>query len=465
MELKGFNITKQGASHIKKNKECQDSSRYYHNEYCTLAIVADGHGGDDYVRSAIGSKFACEVMEEKFIEFFRIFSKKVDIMPTDMQIRDLKASIISGWKDKINDYHKNNSFTNEELQRISSKAYKRYIENGEIEAAYGTTLIGVGIGNGYWIGLHIGDGKFVEVTNKGEFKQPVPWDDKCFLNSTTSICDSNALDRFRDFSSNEIPAAFLLCSDGIDDSFKGEEQLYSFYKTILYSFATSDVDEAIKGLDEYLPRLSSQGSGDDISIAAILDLEKIKGLNIIKEYDPEKERARKEENAKKLIAKEKEEQERKEREAEQKRQQQVALKEIENKKFNSQELLLEEEENHINRTSQDKVLADNCAHYGEASVKQNISGEQKTIQQVQFPASYNGHYNKSNQNEECQVNKRRKKDINPYYERIREEKIYISGEIYSKYEKTTTIYTSYEPGKSYLQEYEGKIDEFFNKDK
>ena len=151
----------------------------------------------------------------------------------------------------------------------------------------------------YWFGLHIGDGKCVAVNPAGEFKQPIPWDPKCFLNATTSICDSDARDRCRHFYSEKLPAAVFVGSDGIDDCFKNNEQLHNLYKTVLYSFATTDFDEAYEGLKDYLPRLSSKGSGDDVSIAAILDLDLIPELSIVKEFDREKEKARVEENARK----------------------------------------------------------------------------------------------------------------------------------------------------------------------
>ena len=32
-------------------------------------------------------------------------------------------------------------------------------------------------------------------------------------------------------------------SDGIDDSFKNEEDMYDFYKTILYAFSISDYNK------------------------------------------------------------------------------------------------------------------------------------------------------------------------------------------------------------------------------
>ena len=137
----------------------------------------------------------------------------------------------------------------------------------------------------YWFAIHIGDGKCVAINHAGEFKQPIPWDPKCFLNATTSICDSDAIDNFRHFYSDKLPAAVFVGSDGIDDCFNNNEQLYNLYKTVLYSFATTDFKEACEGLADYLPRLSAKGSGDDVSIAALLDMDSISELSIVKDYD------------------------------------------------------------------------------------------------------------------------------------------------------------------------------------
>ena len=61
MNAKSFNLSVQGASHIKKNKECQDASVSFYDEKMAVAIVCDGHGGDDYMRSAAGSTFVAPV--------------------------------------------------------------------------------------------------------------------------------------------------------------------------------------------------------------------------------------------------------------------------------------------------------------------------------------------------------------------------------------------------------------------
>ena len=53
-----FTKTSIGYSHIKENKVCQDYSASYHDEERTIITACDGHGGDIYVRSHLGSKFA-----------------------------------------------------------------------------------------------------------------------------------------------------------------------------------------------------------------------------------------------------------------------------------------------------------------------------------------------------------------------------------------------------------------------
>lgn len=299
MNAKSFHFSFQGASHIKKNKECQDASSSYQDEKCAIAIVCDGHGGDDYVRSAVGSTLGCGVAEKNIKSFINSVDKEIFFSKPDKHLKNLEASIINGWNEAITAYHSTKPFQENELASLSEKARKKYVEDGRIESAYGTTMIAVAMTHEYWFGIHIGDGKCVAVNPEGEFKQPIPWDPKCFLNATTSICDSDAIDRFRHFYSEKLPAAVFVGSDGIDDCFSNNEQLHNLYKTMLFSFATTDFQEACDGLADYLPRLSAKGSGDDVSVAALLDLDLIPELSIVKEFDREKEKARVEENARK----------------------------------------------------------------------------------------------------------------------------------------------------------------------
>lgn len=299
MNAKSFNLSVQGASHIKRNKECQDASESYYDNKMAVAVVCDGHGGDDYIRSADGSKLAAAVAKKNIVNFLNTISKEQFWSHPEKNIQNLEASIINAWNEAIYMHFNQTPFTEEELRGVSARAKRKYVQERRIESAYGTTLIAVAMTSEFWFGIHIGDGKCVAVNSEGKFIQPIPWDPKCFLNATTSICDSDALERFRHFYSEKLPAAVFVGSDGIDDCFSNNEQLHNLYKTILYSFGTSAFEEAKNVLNDYLPRLSAKGSGDDVSIAAMLDFNLVPELEIVKEFDREKEKARVEENVRK----------------------------------------------------------------------------------------------------------------------------------------------------------------------
>ena len=290
--VRAFNITARGASHIKLNKVCQDSSDSHDcDDNIAFAIVCDGHGGDDYVRSDIGSQEAVLVAGPCIVDFVTNVLKEHDLgylqRHYEEVLRGLASSIICKWRENIECHFSENPLTEEELSKISDKAKKKYLR-GDVASAYGTTLIAVAFADNYWFGIKIGDGKCVAISKDGVFSTPIPDDGICFLNATTSMCDKNAIDNFRYTFSVGRPAAVFIGTDGIDDCFNRDEQLFNLYKTVLYSFMRSGYEQAKVDLEEYLPRLSAKGSGDDVSIGAVIDFEVSKNLNIIVNFDVDK---------------------------------------------------------------------------------------------------------------------------------------------------------------------------------
>lgn len=316
MNMKTFDISVLGASHVKKGTVCQDYSVSNSDNEWSYAIVCDGHGGDDYVRSNKGSEFGCKSAEFMINSMMGKISSEKFFSESDSLLRTLEQRIIKKWRETVEVHYRNKPFTDSELSRVSSKAYEKY-KSGNIYSAYGTTLVAVVMTRDYWFGIQIGDGKLITVDRDGKFNQPVPENPKCFANATTSMCDKDAFENFRGCFScdnpegynseisnipdienknhfvaygRELPAAIIVSSDGIDNCFKEDEQMYNLYKTVLYSFGTSDFAEAENGLKHYLPTLSQKGSGDDLSVAAILDTDIIPELSIVKEYDMNKQK-------------------------------------------------------------------------------------------------------------------------------------------------------------------------------
>ena len=272
-DYRAFGMMVIGASHIKSGTVCQDFSLSCELPDRRISVVCDGHGGADYFRSDRGSRFAAEAFTEcmKDPDVISVLSAAATQKQQSIRIEQLIKSIITHWNELVERDIKEHSFGEDELRGVSEKARRRYEAGERLQAAYGTTLIGAVLAENFWLGLQIGDGKCVVVSETGEFTQPIPWDEECFLNVTTSLCDENAAREFRFCFSRNLPAAVFIGSDGINDCFAGDERLYDFYRVTLKSFAETDEETAIAQLKEYLPTLSEKGSGDDMSVGILIN--------------------------------------------------------------------------------------------------------------------------------------------------------------------------------------------------
>ncbi len=277
-DIFAFSATEVGYNHTKINKVCEDASDFYDDDDMHICVVADGHGSDNYPRTDRGSGMAVNSAIKCTVDFV----KKAN--PDDVLLDEkhgfsmliqLAKSILMDWHNSVELDYENNPFTESELSIVSEKYKKRYLdensENRRIEKAYGCTLIIFAVTEWYSFGMQIGDGKCIYINCDGDFSEPIPWDDNCQLNVTTSICDDDSIDEFRFFITNQKPAAVFCGSDGIDDSYANINELYALYRSILKIFADHGVDVGKNEIKEYLPVLTKKGSGDDVSIGLIMD--------------------------------------------------------------------------------------------------------------------------------------------------------------------------------------------------
>jgi len=279
-----FDCRCQGYSHIKANKVCQDFSGSYNTEQFAVAVVSDGHGGDDYFRSDVGSRLVVETALECVKEFLAAFLSEnsfEESMLTEIRensnkyLVQLEMSIISRWRNSISEHYALNPFTAAELQIMTEKARQKFElepENRFVKAYGATLIVVVVLKKHFWFGLQIGDGKCVALLKNNEAEHPIPVNEKCFLNQTTSLCDENPLEEFRHcFCSDNFPRWIFVGSDGIEDSFNGDEGLNDFYREVAATFRKRNWKNAITELKEYLPQLSQRGSGDDMSVSGIFN--------------------------------------------------------------------------------------------------------------------------------------------------------------------------------------------------
>ena len=276
-----FFYTVQGYSHKKLGKECQDASHagklQSRGESLESwgAVVSDGHGGDRYVRSERGSRFAVEAAMEAMKAFMESIgtgdslekmksAAAQDIMP------QLCQNIYYRWQERVKEDIQKHPFTSEEKDLLKMGDDK----DKDSLKADGATLIAALVCPGhFWLALQIGDGRCIIQQADGTFMQAIELDERCFLNVTTSLCDEKPMERFHYcFSSTDFPRAVFLASDGVDDSFANDTDMFGFYQEILRTLRSKKKAKRKKKVEvrDFLPILSQKGSGDDISVAGII---------------------------------------------------------------------------------------------------------------------------------------------------------------------------------------------------
>ncbi|MEE0913149.1 MAG: protein phosphatase 2C domain-containing protein [Ruminococcus sp.] len=316
-----FNRTTRGHLHIMREIPCEDFSTSFSSEdgRYHIVVVADGHGSDACFRSSIGSKIVSEVAlnclnefakaclesEESEERFYRdIFSNP---RYRKMTIKQLTDTIVANWHDRVLEDYSNNPPTEEELGEYAEK----YKDGNRFEHIYGTTVIAALLLPSCLLLIHQGDGRCDVFYEDGTIDQPIPWDDRCQDTSTTSMCDTDVAESFRHSVLNPNTVhdgiiAVYLGSDGVEDAYRdtyddlgGSHSImggvHTFYKYISCKVSEYQNKESFYGyLDEFLPEFSADGlfsragSGDDVSIAGIVDLDSIS--NFVESYKKDTQR-------------------------------------------------------------------------------------------------------------------------------------------------------------------------------
>ena len=265
-----FNHTCIGYSHLASGKPCQDASYAASNDHYAIAIVSDGHGGEAYSRSDVGAQMALHAA--RYV---------IDNNPLtswhDPYIRPaLFDELVRTWVDLVTEHDSSTHDDDTDITHVFDLVPPT--RSPEITMRYGCTLMLACVHPNGWFAFQIGDGKCVAIhplAPTGDPAQltsePIPNDERCFLNHTTSLCDADAAAEFRFCGGDRdsTPVAIFLGSDGIDDSWGSEEALHNFYIDILKHCASREAVQA--DLADALPQLSRLGSHDDMSVAAIVD--------------------------------------------------------------------------------------------------------------------------------------------------------------------------------------------------
>ncbi len=330
-DIRAFHIVTIGQSHIKKNMPCQDAAGSYEDieKGIFISAVSDGHGGKDYFRSDKGSQLVVDITIEKlklFVEelnstlFQEDFITRGTLTSINKQfssgsdkteqfeykdthekkkneevLNHLFKSIISKWNEEVHNDWKSNKPTEEFLieKAVPEDRRSEYLRDESIEMAYGCTLLAFLKTPEFWVAFQIGDGRCIAFDAKMNDFIPIPEDEQCEGNLTTSLCESNAFDNFRYAYGKKELVALFIGSDGLegrhgDLDFYTIPQVTKDYRAITKVFLNNGFDYGFDKVKEAIPAWSKndQNAKDDISVAGWIDFSnKEECLKILLEKD------------------------------------------------------------------------------------------------------------------------------------------------------------------------------------
>ncbi|MFM7266257.1 MAG: protein phosphatase 2C domain-containing protein [Cyanobium sp.] len=273
--------SRRGASHQRQGLPCQDASaavelRSRDNLPVTVMAVADGHGGEAFPFSDVGSRLACD--------------RALAEIGGAILRRPLAADDLAGWQ----------AWWQEELPRALhgswhqaiQRHWQRLAREAEMDAEaagypqlaleasgfrphlFGTTLGVVVMTPGWWGHTGLGDWDLMRLWGPGEgeivsCEPPAPIPDEV----TASLAHDRAWELFRSRTalhpvrSGERPFALVLSTDGLRKACRSDADLLGHGEALLRVALAGLGAAAGEGLEASLEALSAGDPGDDLSVA------------------------------------------------------------------------------------------------------------------------------------------------------------------------------------------------------
>lgn len=262
--IEHFNVTSIGYSHVKSGKVCQDFSSSYSDGERTIITACDGHGGDVYIRSHKGSKFASlailyAMLAVESLSFRKYTAEEIE--------HNLKLNILCEWNRLVREDLAEHPIRKTEIAHLTDAQIASFKANPS--KAYGTTLGGAMLYGNRLICVGLGDGGCFLIKN-GEIAPAVLEDeDEPVANITYSLCSEKAFEHMnaRIFDMRSLDSV-LLCTDGVLGPYQSTENFkHSFVRPVVRRI----LDGKTKEVKQFIRDLGlKSGIGDDVSLAMIV---------------------------------------------------------------------------------------------------------------------------------------------------------------------------------------------------
>lgn len=261
-----------GSSHKINGKNNQDNYLIRELGEITIVSVADGHGSEKCFLSEYGSKIAthvfCDMITSMYLKSRNSLSVFYDRL-MDIREEQLPKHLIKNWQIQVTkDYQKRNA--------IQTKI----TDESEIIEKYGTTLIGLVLSKEFYFACQIGDGDIIAKYDEGKTARLISTE-KFLGVETKSMCSKNAwidveISFSRPSNNLELPVLFLIATDGLSNSYVNDKAFLKIAEDYLRWIKTDDLNSISHKIPNILRNTSIKGSGDDITLAIIANMDRIR---------------------------------------------------------------------------------------------------------------------------------------------------------------------------------------------
>ena len=262
--IDAFHITSIGYSHVKAGKVCQDHSLSYSDGERVIVTACDGHGGDVYVRSHKGSRFASLAILRAMMALESLAFRKYTA--EELQ-KSLKLNVLCEWNKLVQDDLLKHPLRKSEVAHLSEDKVEKLKQNPI--KAYGSTLTGAMLWGNRLMCVQLGDGGCFLLRNGEMLAAFRESEDEPVANVTYSLCGEDAFEHMHAsiFDMNRLDGV-LLCTDGVTAPYQSTENFKrSFMRPIVRRVLEGKENEVKRFVQELGIR---SGVGDDVSLAMIL---------------------------------------------------------------------------------------------------------------------------------------------------------------------------------------------------
>lgn len=266
-----------GVSHTRDGLPNQDALALWHagahERRCVVAAVADGHGGPRHFRSATGARFAVDAAADTLRGFAAEWEAASPEKQQQLASATLPEAIVADWSARVRRHLEAQPIQDAEwttLEGHSGVAGREHVQ-AEPTLAYGATLIAALVTSRQIVLLQVGDGDAMLVAPDGKAWHPIPKDARLTGEFTTSICRSHAEQDFRHaiMTVDGTASLLMLATDGYSNSFRTDADFLQVGTDVLQMVR----QDGVSGVEKQLPRIladaSTNGSGDDITVALV----------------------------------------------------------------------------------------------------------------------------------------------------------------------------------------------------